>query len=75
MTARKCTQCGKETSCDACVGRVVARLQARRQDEANRQPAYCEYCGRTHAGRWECVERSERSAEEVRLWLMERGDL
>lgn len=43
--------------------------------EANRQEAYCELCGRTHAGRWECVERSERSGEDVRLWLLERGEL
>lgn len=75
MTAGRCRQCGEGKACDACVGRVVERLQARRQDEANRQVAYCEWCGRAHAGRWECIERAERSAEEVRLWLMERGDL
>ena len=43
--------------------------------ESNRTPAWCEHCGRTHAGRWECVERSERSGEAVRLFLLERGDL
>lgn len=75
MTARKCARCGEESACDACVGRVVERLQARRQDEANRQVAYCGLCGRTHAGRWECVERYERSGEAVRLFLLERGDL
>lgn len=43
--------------------------------QANRTPSYCDLCGRVHAGHWECVERSERSGEEVRLWLLERGQL
>lgn len=34
-------------------------------------PAYCDLCGRHHAGRWECVQRAERAAEDVRLWLYE----
>lgn len=33
--------------------------------------AYCDLCGRHHAGRWECVQRAERAAEDVRLWLYE----
>ena len=32
---------------------------------------YCELCGRAHAGHWECVQRAERAAEDVRLWLYE----
>lgn len=43
--------------------------------QANRTPTYCDLCGRVHAGHWECIERSERSGEEVRLWLLERGEL
>jgi len=33
--------------------------------------SYCELCGRAHVGHWECIQRAERSAEDVRLWLYE----
>lgn len=73
---RPCVQCGRTVqtrtqapTCTGCAPRVFGAT------EANREAAYCELCGRVHAGRWECVERSERSGEEVRLWLLERGEL
>lgn len=72
-----CTRCGRRIRSRGAVPMCSECIHRRKVSsaETNRQEAYCEHCGRWHAGRWECVERSERSAEEVRLWLMERGDL
>ncbi len=75
-----CGGCGKRIRSQAADPRCAdcrppQQRAAFEATEANRQEAYCDLCGRTHAGRWECVERSERSGEEVRLWMLERGDL
>lgn len=75
-----CGRCGKRIRSQAADPRCAdCRLPQQRPafeaTEANRAAAYCELCGRTHAGRWECRERAEKSGEEVRLWMLERGQL
>jgi hypothetical protein len=56
--------------CGSCLALERARTGERPGDAW--QEAYCEWCGRTHAGRWVCLDRAERAAERVRLWLYER---
>lgn len=77
VSDKPCTGCGAvvRTRAAAPVCGVCAPRRPVSDAASNRVAAYCDECGRVHAGRWECVERSERSAEEVRLWLMERGEL
>lgn len=74
---RPCTRCQRRVRSRS-LAPVCTECEPRRpvsDAESNRKEAWCGLCGRTHAGRWECVERSERSGEAVRLFLLERGDL
>lgn len=73
-----CGRCGKAMRSQAAIPRCADCVPPWRplsDAEANRTPAYCELCGRVHAGRWECRERAEKSGEAVRLFLLERGEL
>ena len=76
----ECRSCGRRMQsrggaflCAVC--REAARATAGEELEANWQERPCEWCARVHRNRWVCLDRAERAAETVRLWMLERGYL
>lgn len=48
---------------------IQERTEAGHLVPSNWVEAYCDLCGRRHVNRWVCLDRYERSATAVRLWL------
>jgi len=70
---KPCVQCGAtvesrspEPTCGLCDPR-----RSYCSPFVNRVAGFCELCGRHHSERWQCAQRAERAAEDVRLWLYE----